>query len=114
MTEPTIVKMILDFGTGEHESVGRMYITKDGMRVFADQGGWCTQYVKHWEPIWREPEATSVMVTWKWTNMQFSANWPINYHEAEKCGYCMCLWVEHLMRRLGVDSIWANTKGLRR
>lgn len=46
---PTFVMMTVSYyGDDSFEKVGRMYLTEDGKKVFADEGGWCTQYVtKH-------------------------------------------------------------------
>ena len=45
------VRLLLDFGTGEHESDGRAHGPYDGELVFSDGDGWCTQYVKGWKPV---------------------------------------------------------------
>lgn len=47
------VRLRVDFGAGESECDGRAYGPFDGggELVFADEGGWCTQYVKAWKPI---------------------------------------------------------------
>lgn len=45
------VRVLVDYGSGSIEVPGRMYRVDDAkpMLVFADEGGWCTQYVTGWK-----------------------------------------------------------------
>lgn len=46
----TVCVIWLDYGTGLQKTAGRAYPTDLGV-VYADKGGWCTQYVKGWAPF---------------------------------------------------------------
>lgn len=42
--------ILVDYGSGPNWTLGRAY-PADNNIVYADEGGWCTQYVKSWMPV---------------------------------------------------------------
>jgi hypothetical protein len=48
--------LFVDWGNGIQQTVGTAFLTPDGYIVYSDSSGWCTQYVKGWEPIAERPK----------------------------------------------------------